>query len=223
MIKLIACDLDGTALNSQKVLDEGLKEILPHLESLGVGLTFITGRGEGIMQQYVDEINLQLPYVTDNGGNIYQQHHCLATEEMPCEAVNLLAKTLFDRGIPFTAYGAKSIHAFKNKESAFFTERTSYYDPYKIMYQDGIDLSNEKVFKITSDFDLHLEYLDEVKDIVSQNCAHIDFLNAEGNVYCANSQSANKGKALVKLCRMLDIQPEEVMAFGDNGTDMPML
>ena len=34
---------------------------------------------------------------------------------------------------------------------------------------------------------------------------------------------ANKGTGLEQLCQALDVKPEEVMAFGDNFNDLPML
>ena len=34
---------------------------------------------------------------------------------------------------------------------------------------------------------------------------------------------ANKGTGLRQLCKALDVKPEEVMAFGDNFNDLPML
>ena len=34
---------------------------------------------------------------------------------------------------------------------------------------------------------------------------------------------ANKGTGLEQLCQALDVEPEEVMAFGDNFNDLPML
>ena len=71
MIKLIACDLDGTALDSAKRVDSELKEIKEKLKERGVHLIFVSGRSEELLYQFVDEFELEDPYITNNGGNIF--------------------------------------------------------------------------------------------------------------------------------------------------------
>ena len=48
-------------------------------------------------------------------------------------------------------------------------------------------------------------------------------LKAQGRNLNQLTTLANKGTGLEQLCQALDVKPEEVMAFGDNFNDLPML
>ncbi len=62
-IKLIVADLDGTLLHYDKSLDRNIKSVL--IEK-NVPLTFVSGRNVHIIQDYIKELNITLPYITNN-------------------------------------------------------------------------------------------------------------------------------------------------------------
>ena len=90
-------------------------------------------------------------------------------------------------------------------------------------YSPDIDLSNNHIYKITSDYNNHLDIFDSVYSKIVKSCDSISYLQAEENIYCVSSKTANKGDGLLKVCEMLKINSDEVMAFGDHGTDLPLL
>jgi len=67
---LIACDLDGTTLNRQGELTTKTIAVLRHLRKLGHIVLLATGRPyNGAIGKY-EEIGLDTPLITDNGGAI---------------------------------------------------------------------------------------------------------------------------------------------------------
>jgi Cof subfamily protein (haloacid dehalogenase superfamily) len=67
---LISCDLDGTTLNRQGELTTKTINVLRHLRNLGHIVVLATGRPfSGAIGKY-EEIGLDTPLITDNGGSI---------------------------------------------------------------------------------------------------------------------------------------------------------
>jgi len=67
---LISCDLDGTTLNRQGELTTKTINVLRHLKKLGHIVVLSTGRPfNGAIGKY-EEIGLDTPMITDNGGSI---------------------------------------------------------------------------------------------------------------------------------------------------------
>lgn len=221
MIKLIVCDLDGTLLDDNKKLDSGIFEVIPKLKEKGIAFTLASGRNEELLNKYVDELNIEIPYITNNGGNIYQKHICIENDCIESKYNNFIARTLYENDIPFRIFSIENIYAYSTTE--FFIERMSHFNTESIDYHPDIDLSNNHVYKITSDYRLNLDKFDEVYKKIVDNCDNISYLQAEKHVYCINSTTANKGEALKRLCKIMDIDLSETMAFGDNGTDLPMI
>jgi hydroxymethylpyrimidine pyrophosphatase-like HAD family hydrolase len=85
---------------------------------------------------------------------------------------------------------------------------------------DGKDLH---IYKITCGFTGKEEILEPLSRKLKERCPDVNFLKAENAVYCANWTSANEGAALKRICEMIGIPLEEVMAFGDADNDLAML
>ena len=220
-MKLIACDLDGTLLDDQKRPDPYLKELLPQLNERGIQFTIVSGRNEEIMDQYVDYYDCHLPYVTNNGGNIYKDHVCIENDCIPSSYNTAYLRALYERGVAFRAYAVEGFYAYSATD--FFTKRMASVIHLMKPYDPLEDQSQYHFYKITADFQDHPEELEGFQEFVRRELPEMSFLKAENYVYCANSKTATKGLALKKVCGMLGISMEEVIAFGDNATDLSML
>ena len=222
MIRLIACDLDGTALDNRKVPDSGLKEVFTKLKERGIRYTFVSGRNEFLLADYVDSFGLEDPYVCNNGANIYCRHELLYNDVLPQEYNNDLAHLLYENKVPFRLFSAEEVSGYG--DSPFFAARLKNYRKAGLKEFDPCaDLKDLHIYKFTCDFCDRREITEDFILKVKNNCPQMNFLNAEDDVYCANSITADKGHALKKICEMMNISVDEVMAFGDNGNDVPML
>ena len=220
MIKLIASDLDGTLLDSDKHIDAGIFSLLPELKKRGIEFTTFSGRNEKLAAPFVDELNVNVPYGVNNGGEIYYKHGRIDIEPICSDYNQKLMNLFLQYKIPFACYCSDKM--IRYGASNFFKSRTDKVITDAIPYEEGMDFSNEKIVKVTTDV-ANLKELDEVKEILSNNFPELIYIEAETDVYCINSRSANKGNALEKICEHLNISLEEVMVFGDSYNDIPML
>ncbi len=222
MIRLIACDLDGTVLDSAKRPDSGLKEVIRALKQLGIRFTFVSGRNEELLYQFVDSFELEDPYITNNGGNIYQQHGCLYNDYIPQKYNNTLPRLLAECDIAFRLFASEDYYGFQ--DSAFFDSRMGLLKKIGLKdYDPSLDLTGLHIYKVTCDFSGKEGIIDDFCEEVRRKCPDLNFLKAEKAVYCANSLTANKGNALRKICEIMKVSADEVMAFGDSDNDLPML
>ena len=221
MIKLIVCDLDGTLLDDNKKLDSDIFEVIPKLKEKGITFTLASGRNEELLNNYVDELNIDVPYIANNGANIYKNHICIENNLIDSKYNNLITRILYENNIAFRAFSLEGIYAYSS--TSFFEDRMSYFNDEIINYHPDIDLSDKHIYKITSDYHLNIDKLDYISKMIKDNCDSISYLQAENNVYCVNSISANKGQCLKRLCELLNIDISETMAFGDSGTDLAMI
>ena len=220
MIKLIACDLDGTLLDDNKKLDSKIFDVVEKLKEKGIIFTVISGRNEELLSFYIDELNIDYPYVVNNGGNIYQNHKCLKNICIPKEYNNFLANTLYENDIVFKLFSIEGI--YYHSTSDFFEARMKEFAFEQTEYKPNLDLSNLNIYKITSDYNTHLDRFEKVYKRIVGNCPEIVYLRADKNVYCVNSKLANKGYGLEYLCELLNIDIKDTMVFGDNATDISM-
>lgn len=224
MIKLVVCDCDGTLLTSKKKVDEGIAQLMPELEKRGINLTIATGRNEELVDKYIDEIGIRIPYITDNGATIHELHELKRIYEIPAEYNKTIIDILLELNVPFVYFAKERSLLYKN--SPFFEKRL---EPFFIrqlisVFDKNIDVKDDHFFKITMDFKTlspqrRLETVEKVKKL----CPLVNFGPGEGDIYSLNSINAGKGNALKEIMKMLDIRKDEVLAFGDNFNDLPLL
>lgn len=224
MIKLIICDCDGTLLTSGKKVDEGIKDLMPILKEKGIFFTIATGRNEELVDKYIDEIGIDVPYITDNGATIYKNHELELIYDLPQEYNRKIIDIVLSYDVPFVYFAKEGSYLYKN--SPFFQKRLKPFFDRGLMkdFEDHEDVESDHVFKITMDFEsLPMDKRDEAVRRVKECCPLVNYGPGEGDIYSLNSIKAGKGNSLNKLKEMLDIKTEETIAFGDNFNDLPLL
>ncbi|MCI6751742.1 MAG: HAD hydrolase family protein, partial [Selenomonas bovis] len=68
MIKLIALDLDGTLLNSEKRVTPYTRDVLRRVMARGVHVTLATGRMIGGAAYFGRQVGVNAPLICCNGG-----------------------------------------------------------------------------------------------------------------------------------------------------------
>lgn len=217
MIKLIVCDLDGTVFNDKKEIDSGLKEVVEKLKKQGVLFTVASGRNNFLFTHVIDELNVELPYISNNGAEIFRSGECIIRNTVPNQYNNYVAKLLYDNDLVYRVYCTEEI--FTHGSSEFFNTR---HIDHHVDYDPSIDLTNNNIIKITVDH-IYNPNQDFIKKEIESHCEDVLYTKAEDHVYCVNNAYANKGDALLKVCELINIDPKEVMAFGDNDNDAKML
>lgn len=220
-IKLIACDLDGTVFDDDKNVDSGLLEVVGKLRKQGILFTIVSGRNKELFDDIVRLFEVDCPYVCNNGGLIYRGDEKLEGHYIPREYNNDLTRILYEYDMSYRLFADEENILYG--ESDFFARRMKRFVKSFTAYDVNRDISGISIFKITCDFNRHVDRTAEVLEQIRRTCPNMAFLKAEKNIYCANNLHANKGEALESICRMMGIGVDEVMAFGDNENDLSMI
>ena len=214
-IKLIVADLDGTLLHDDKSLDRNIKSVL---KEKNIPLTFVSGRNVHIIQEYLDELNITLPYITNNGANMFLGNTCIYECPIHSKELEICLSILVKHEVAFLAYSNQVIYsvgyqdgldAFKNR----LIGKCEIVEDAKIT-----DILKDSIFKVVM---IHPK-MENVKDQLNSVCDKTICIQSEGSIYTLTNKDATKGKTLKKLLEYLNVKPSSVLAFGDNYNDISM-
>ncbi len=229
-IRLIAMDLDGTALQSDR--DSFSPRLLRALEEAnrqGVAVAPVTGRQYGLLPGV-----LKTPHCWDdlavlcNGGQIrrLRSGEMIHGLNISPEAQDQLLQLAARYDLPVELSVDSRLH---------LTERS-------LQMQQGIPELTFHRDVILANHGVILEYLSllarenvekinllcigpQVRDAVMEDLKSIDVsaVWASSSSMEITHPDATKGRGIARLCKLLEISMENVMALGDSGNDETML
>lgn len=199
--KLLALDMDGTLLNEAKEISAENRKWIALAREAGITVTIATGRGMRTLAPYIEELGLQSPLVTVNGGEVWQSPERLYRRHLlPAELVRRLRQIALDFDIWYWAYAVEDIynrdHWINENESlqwlkfGFYTER-------------------EPVRR-------------EIVETVSR-WGNLEITNSDPNNLELNPKGVTKESGLREVCRLLNIEMKQVVAVGDSLNDLSMV
>lgn len=214
-IKLIVADLDGTLLHYDKSLDRNIKSVL--IEK-NVPLTFASGRNVHIIQDYIKELNITLPYITNNGANMFLGDTCIYECPIDSSELKTCLNMLVENEVAFLAYTNETIYSVGSQEGLDgFKKRLI--GKCEIIDDANIeDIVSESIFKVVM---IHPN-MEKIKNQLNSVCDKTLCMQSEGIIYTLTNKDSTKGKTLLKLLKYLDMEPSSVLAFGDNYNDISM-
>jgi len=221
-ISLIVCDCDGTILDEKKNLDSGLKNVVGLLKKKKIDFSLASGRNYYLIRPFVDELRIDLPYITDNGGNIYQGEQRLVNNILPPEALPAIAAWLYHHDLPFLIYTDCSVYINEATETLqHFADRLNGLMNL-IPYSPQIDFAGETSYKITVD-SAEQGTMPGLVQAFFETFPDVNIKPSEGKLYTITSPEATKANALKQLADSLSVPLSEVMVFGDNHNDISMI
>lgn len=219
-IRLIVSDCDGTALDDQKKLDAGLKEVLPVLRELGIEFTFATGRNMEIVMPMVKELDLHLPIITNGGAEIYDGERYLVKHAIVHSELKRIIEWLEKHQIRSVYYSNDCLYTrYADEVNEYFLKRMQGKVAVKSL-DDVTRLEAMDLFKIV--------IIEPEDDLLTSTAAFVNTLPqthcllAEDHLCTITHQRASKGNALKELIAYLGIDEEEVVVIGDNHNDCSM-
>jgi Cof subfamily protein (haloacid dehalogenase superfamily) len=231
-VRLIALDLDGTLLDSDKQLPQDNRAALERAAGEGAEIVPATGRFYKGMPQIIRELPFVHYVISVNGAEVYD----VARGKTVCESVipferavsvmerldaidviydcyqggwGWMTKSFYDIAQQYAA-NIHSLEMIKNLRTpvpelkACLTERAKGVQKIQVFFRDM--KLREKMLA-----SLPVEFPDLVVTTSIVNNIEI------------NSREATKGNALKKLAEYLEIPVSQTMAFGDDTNDISML
>jgi len=223
MIKLVVCDMDGTLIDRDELLGEGIILAVQQLKEQGVLFTVATGRVEEMAEHYVRRLGIDIPYIACNGATIVHGAEIIQRHTIPVAG---LQKLLFEAD----QMGMSIIYTIEGKEyvirpTPWIMSQRERFNRYFLERPIAeAEWSTLQIDKVTVMDDIRDGRIGRIDDMCSQ-------LGGETYSYTRYTdkaveiveKSANKGSALKRLASQLGIALEEVMVVGDHQNDIEML
>ena len=215
-IGLIALDLDGTLLDSQKNLSERNRRALERCARMGIQIVPTTGRAvDGITQavRFLPGVNYA---ITTNGGTVADLIKGISLKR--CTLSNAKALEVMDIVKKYRAMYDPYIDGRGISQPEFIEHMEDY----------GLSPVIQKMVLSTRDVVKVNVYLADVNDAMPlrRELSAVQGIVISSSLYNnleINALGATKGVALMWLADYLGIAPEATMAFGDGENDISML
>ena len=231
-MKIIALDLDGTLLTTDKRLSPENEAALRRAAEAGVEIVPATGRYYSAIPDSVRTLPFIRYAITINGAQVWdlREGRSLYRAEIPWRrAVELLEELdklpviydcyMDDRGWMSQSHQDRAADFAPNKPSLDQLQRlrTPVPELKAFLAQRGRDV--QKVMMFFQDPALRLRSLEEL----ARRFPDLAVTSSIPRNLELNSRDAQKGIALERLAEQLGVPREETMAFGDDLNDLSML
>lgn len=228
-IKLIALDLDGTLLNPDLKITNYSINILNRIMEQGIEIVICTGRTLSELPEEFKQMPHIKYYITCNGAVIWDRHELKMIYENPIAAddVKELMEILNPYDMRTEVFALGRIFISQKCYSRFYEYGGLNHDDFLLKTRTPVDSIEEFVedFNQPVDkFNLFFKTPQE-RQTAWEDCVRHGFnvtSSFEQNME-VNAPTANKGIGLKALAQQLNVQANEIMAFGDNLNDMSML
>lgn len=225
-ISLVALDLDGTLLNSEGRLTARTREAIGRAMAAGVRVVLATGKSRASAEHLLEALDLQTPGVFTQGLVLYD-----AQGEVLHETI--LPQSILDKVVAFVEARCYPHFAYTNRELLAPADgplrqmlHTELDEPLprivgpfsQLGAEDGLPLRANKLL------------VSDESDNAATRAALASLVGEEATVTQAVPEfievlppGTSKGAGLMRLLKMLDLDPSEVMAVGDGENDVEML
>lgn len=199
--KMIALDMDGTLLNKQSEISPANLEALHACLDRGINVCLATGRGIYNVSPFIDQIGVELPLVTANGSEVWEDRSRLHSRiVMDAALVVELHSLAVKHNVWF--WGSASDRVY-NRDSWCD-------DPYEVEWL--------KFGYYTEDADVLAELRKKAEEMDSFEITNSHPANLE-----FNPKGVNKAAGLEIVCELLGMSMDQVIAVGDSLNDIAMI
>lgn len=228
MIKLIAIDMDGTLLNSQKEIPEENIKAIQEAAAAGIKIVLCTGRPRSGILPHFEKLGLSEEeyIIMNNGCSTYEtknwkllQYESLSRSEMEellqaCEDFPEVALTLTGEKTYYVV-GDEVPELVAYDASTVFTEAKA--RSLEEIFAEGQVIFQAMYMADTEPLDA---FQNAVQDRLDQSYSTV---RSQEYIFEIMPQGATKASGLKHLAEKLGIAPDQIMALGDAANDLEML
>ncbi|WP_188454947.1 Cof-type HAD-IIB family hydrolase [Virgibacillus oceani] len=199
--RLLALDLDETLLTGDKRITDETKYWISQAKKAGVIVIFATGRGLQRIGYIREELNLDTPMVLVNGAEIWEKPgKLLARYFISRKDIRMLHTFAVDAGASYWGYSVESLTGPGTWSDEMFDRNWMKFgirhDDCKVIQEIKKQAANSTSLEITSSSSVNLEF---------------------------SFKGISKKSGVGKVCNLLNINMEKVMAIGDNLNDLQLI
>lgn len=230
-IKLIFTDLDGTLLNSEKKISPANYAAMEQAAAKGIYIVPCTGRFFGSVPEPIRALPFLRYIITINGAEIYdiKENRPLRSALIRLPKANEVFSVLDTLPVIYDCF--QDNFGWIDQKFYDIMDQYAMEVPAEFMRRMRHPLENfrqtiqerskpvQKIQMFFKDMELRSRMLVELQERFPDLVVSSGIVN---NIEL-NAGDAHKGAALLALCRHLNIDPSETMAFGDGLNDITML
>ncbi|GHO77366.1 hydrolase [Ktedonobacter sp. SOSP1-85] len=221
-LKLVATDLDGTLLRSDKTISAQTGMVLRRLQATGVALVLISARPSRTLRQIARTYEIGGLALCCNGAILYDldQDRSLGELALSPQQVQDLVSCL-RTALPDLSFAAESGLSVTCEE-AFYPFCAHDSAPFPRIVESATILQAPQIKIMTHHASLTTEEL--YKAVLPLLDAREYSVTYSGAPFLEIARTdVHKGEALATLCAQLEIPAHAVVAFGDMPNDLPLL
>jgi Cof subfamily protein (haloacid dehalogenase superfamily) len=238
-IRIIALDLDGTLLDSQKRLSDGNRAALEYASAKGVHIVPTTGRFFGMMPPAVRELPFVRYAITINGAQVYDRRDekAIVREEIPLPLALEIMRMLDGYDVIYDCYRDNwgwMTAALQERAEAYASD-AHYLKMVREFRRPVLELKAhleatagqggvQKVMLFSRN--VHGEGEAVLERIVAETARRfpeIKVTSSTWNNLEFNISTAHKGNSLKRFAEHLGLTLDNCMAFGDGMNDLTMI
>lgn len=231
-IRIIALDLDGTLLDSDKNLSDTNRDALASAAAKGILIVPTTGRFFGMMPPSVRDLPFVRYAITINGAQVYDRETdtAIVREELPLEQALTIMRYLDGFDVIYDCYQdnwGRMTQAMQEKAAEYaqcphYTKmirefRKPYPDLKEYLAEQGRDVQKIMLFARDS------AVRDAIAADVKTRFEGLAVSSSTFNNLEFNAASAHKGRALERFAAHFGWTLDNCMAFGDGLNDLSMV
>lgn len=236
-IRIVALDLDGTLLDSQKRLSEVNRAALAAAAAKGVLVVPTTGRFFGMMPPCIRDLPFVRYAITINGAQVFDRETetALVREEIPRTMAIDIMRILDGYDVIYDCYRNNwgwMNQSFKDKSADYATD--AHYLKMIADFRKGVPELKSHLDATATEGDVQKIMLfsrlvdgdgvtKAIADEVAAKFPDIKVTSSTWNNLELNKKTAHKGVALKRFAEALGFTLENCMAFGDGGNDLSMI
>ena len=231
-IKALALDLDGTLLGPGAVLSDRAIRAVKRCMERGLRIIINTGRSIEGAEPYRVSLCAEGPMIYFNGAVVAEMPGALILNStlLDKNTVEFCAEVSRKTGLYFQAYFPGSAG---HKETLLLAEEDK---PERDLYHRNTGILAElgdlrKVLNSSPEeccmkvmFIAEPEKLDEIRPVLERRLGNSVYMtNTQSNYLELMNAKVSKGQGLKFVMQRFSLKKDEVIAFGDNENDIPML
>jgi Cof subfamily protein (haloacid dehalogenase superfamily) len=222
MYRLIACDLDGTLLDSRGVIRPVTRATLDEALAQGLHLVIATGRSYPMMAYFCHDLPLTAPQITCNGAVIVDPRSSLPVRvtTVPPQLVVPVLRFLDEQAVPASYFGLETIFIRHDNPYAELLVPRELDPPRRVdSLYDLVSLPCAKLVAMDPP-----EAIARLRPLAeAQFGADLYVTQTSRRLLEFHHPQVSKGEGLAEVVHALGVLPHEVVAFGDSHNDLSML
>lgn len=223
MIKLVACDMDGTLLDSQKRLPADFPQVMTALKERGVCFAVASGRQYAALRRDFEAYLEDMMFICENGALVMQRDERLLIDPVdPRELYRIVTAAKDLRGVYPVVCRAEMALIEKTASPEFIRNTCMYYPSVQVV-DDLTEYCNLGDVCKVAFYDEYDAQTHELPELQSKLEPELSIILSGEHWVDVMKHGVTKGGAMRGVQKKLGITPEECMAFGDYLNDCELL